>query len=67
MAFIVNTPLGFQPTHRATNLSQAEQERDKEKKAEDPDGSSSFWTPKAQRPPSPDQTAQPPIDVAGSG
>ena len=67
MAFIVNTPLGFQPTHRATNLSQAEQERDKEKKAEDPDGSSSFWTPKAQRPPSPDETAQPPIDVAGSG
>ena len=30
MAFIVNTPLGFQPTHRATNLSQAEQERKKE-------------------------------------
>ena len=24
MAFIVNTPLGFQPTHRATNLSQVE-------------------------------------------
>ena len=67
MAFIVNTPLGFQPTHRATNLSQAEQERKKEDEATDTEGSSSFWTPKAQRPPSPDQNTQPPIDVAGSG
>ena len=29
MAFIVNTPLGFQPTHRATNLSQVEQEHER--------------------------------------
>ena len=42
-------------------------ERQREREAKDEGGSSSLFTPKAQRPPSPDETAQPPIDVAGSG